>query len=318
MRGWGRLLALAAGTACALGFLVVPFAGAQAAQASCELRDVTREEGTDVTLPEPEPGEPLAPSLGGTDFDFILACQVPADVRFELDVVAENGSATRDQDYGIGSVHVVTGPFATPQNLETPITVGVLADPYVEPDETFTLRLTTNDTTVELTKGTALGTIVNDDDGAPCLLLSETAVGVAAPFSTPIDRRFAGPVPRLSAANCGGTDVNVLAHGTDASGAGATWELTNASSGGNIDSTCDLGLDLFRAAVTVWKSGGGGVGTVLTQDDAAMVGDDGLSPLVLAPVTAREISPDVEMPCEGSGGLDQPMTMTIVLTAVAP
>jgi hypothetical protein len=32
----------------------------------------------------------------------------------------------------------------------------------------------------------------------------------------------------------------------------------------------------------------------------------------------QEFSPSVELPCEGSSGLGQPMTMDVVLTAVAP
>jgi hypothetical protein len=311
------VLALGAGTACALGLLVVPLAGAQSGQATCELRDVTQSEGTDVTLGEPDPGEPPSPEIGGTSFDFILACQVPADVRFELDVVAEDGTAVRDDDYGIGSIHVVTGPFATPRNLETPITAGVLADPYVETDETFTLRLETSDTDVTLTKDSALGTILDDDDGAPCLLLSETAVSVNGPLSTPSDRRFAA-IERLTMANCGGADVNVLARGTNATGSGATWELTNRSSGGPIDSICELGLDLFRANLTLWNPQGGGVGTPLTTEDGVLLGLNGLDPFVLGSVSGQEFSADVELPCEGSSGIGQPMTMDVVLTAVAP
>jgi hypothetical protein len=119
-------------------------------------------------------------------------------------------------------------------------------------------------------------------------------------------------------ANCGGADVNVLARGTNATGSGATWELTNRSSGGPIDSICELGLDLFRANLTLWNPQGGGVGTPLTTEDGVLLGLNGLDPFVLGSVSGQEFSADVELPCEGSSGIGQPMTMDVVLTAVAP
>jgi hypothetical protein len=308
---------LVLGAICGLGLLGVPMAGAQSAQATCELRDVTQAEGTQVAFGEPDPGEPLGPSTGGTDFDFVLACQVPAEVQFDLNVAAEDGTAVRSEDYGIPNIHVVTGPFATPQDVETPITVGVLADPYVETDETFTVRLTTTDPDVVLAKDTAVGTIVNDDDGAPCLLLSQTQVTASAPFSTAARREFAGPLERVSLLNCGGTDSALLARGTNATGSSAAWELTNASSGGPIDSVCELGPDLYRADLMLWSpNGGSNEGAVLTTQDQHVTGPSG--DVVLAPVSTREFSVQPEMPCEGSSGLGQPMSLDVVVTAIAP
>jgi hypothetical protein len=118
--------------------------------------------------------------------------------------------------------------------------------------------------------------------------------------------------------NCGSAAANVDARGTNATGGGATWELTNLSSGGSIDSTCELGLDTFRADVTLWNPAGGGVGTPLTTGERPLLGLDGLNPVLLAPGAQQEFSTDVELPCEGSSGIGQPMTMNVVLTAVEP
>ena len=163
-------------------------------------------------------------------------------------------------------------------------------------------------------------TVTNDDEPppGPCILLSDTAVGVSGTMSTPSTRRFAGPLPRLTVTNCGGSDVNLRARGTNATGPSGTWQLTNASSGGAVDSTCELGLDIFRAGVTLWNSQGGGFGTPLTTSDTTVIGEDLATPFLLAAAAAQEFSPSVEMPCAGSVSLGEPMTMVMTLTAVAP
>ena len=164
-------------------------------------------------------------------------------------------------------------------------------------------------------------TITNDDDDgapppAPCIVLSQSATSVSAAFSTPSTPRFAGPLERISISNCGDQGVALRARGTDAAGASATWELTNASSAGPIDSTCGLGTDIYRADLLLWNAqGGSNEGAALTTQDRAVTGPS--SPVVLPSAAARELSVQVEMPCEGSDGLGQPMTMEVTLTAVA-
>ena len=60
------------------------------------------------------------------------------------------------------------------------------------------------------------------------------------------------------------------------------------------------------------------MGTPLTTQDSTLIGLDGINPFVFGSVTGQEFSTDVELPCEGSSGIGQPMTMDVVLTAVAP
>jgi hypothetical protein len=122
----------------------------------------------------------------------------------------------------------------------------------------------------------------------------------------------------MTVTNCGGAAVHLDARGTDATGFGATWRLTNASSGGAIDSTCELGLNLFRADVMLWLPNDAGMGTLLTTQDRPLLGADGVTPFTLPAAAAQEFSPEVELPCDGSANLGDPMTMTINLTAVAP
>lgn len=246
--------------------------------------------------------------------DVEITLNAAVDRPFGVSFYTGDITATAGEDYEQTNTTVTFEPGEV--SKLAPVTI--LPDEVDEPDEVVFLGLGIEGTASLVSGGL---TILDDDepDGAgPCILLSDTAVSVSGPPSTPTDRGMAGPIQRLTMTNCGDTAVEIDARGSDATGATATWELTSQSSGGPIDSTCDLGLDLFRTVVTLWLPSGGGVGTSLAKTSSRLLGDDGLSPLVLDPAAEREISPDVEMPCEGSGGLDQPMTMNVVLTAVAP
>ena len=55
-----------------------------------------------------------------------------------------------------------------------------------------------------------------------------------------------------------------------------------------------------------------GVGTPLTTQDTPLFGDDQLTPLTLPTGTAREISPEVELPCEGSDNIGNPRRLGFI------
>ena len=263
------------------------------------------------TIPDPsfEEGD-----SGNVLHNFAITCdrRLPRDMSFRIRTA--DGTATAGDDY-----FAIDGPGSIVAGQTTlNAAVFILGDGLDEPDETFTYSLTDNAGLVTFNTGTI--TIVDDDEpsSGPCILLSDTEVSVSGAVSTPTTRRFAGPVPRLTVTNCGSSDVNLNARGTDATGSSGTWELTNASSGGAIDSLCELGTDLFRADLTLWWNDGGGTGTPLTTEDTTVVAQDGSTPFVLASAAEHEFSPSVELPCEGSVGLDEPMTTEITLTAIAP
>jgi hypothetical protein len=148
----------------------------------------------------------------------------------------------------------------------------------------------------------------------PCITLSETSVSVTGTASTPSHRGVYGTDPdRLTIANCGTASVHLAARGSDASGSAGSWQLVDQGTG----STCDLGLNVFRASFALLLSGGG-VGIGLSTQDRLLVDADGTTPFTLAAAAAQEASPSIEMPCVGSVGLGDPMTTNITLTAVAP
>jgi Tol biopolymer transport system component len=147
----------------------------------------------------------------------------------------------------------------------------------------------------------------------PCIVLSKTSVEISGSASTPSTRRRAES-EHLTVRNCGDSAVHLNARGTDATGSAGTWQLRRDSSSSSV---CELGVNVFRADVTLWLSGGQ-VGTPLSTADAPLVGADGATPFTLGPAADQELSTGVDLPCVGSVGLGEPMTTNVTLTAVAP
>jgi glycine rich protein len=138
-----------------------------------------------------------------------------------------------------------------------------------------------------------VGANVTVPTSAACLELSTTAID----FGT---QRFGAEkqpaTPTVTVTNCSGLSGRLLASGTDATGTGATWTLVDAPE------TCadTLGLDRYRLdlAAPEW------------------LGDSLLgklpSPFVdLAPGQSSDQTVKITMPCPGSSGGGQTMSMSI-------
>jgi len=146
-----------------------------------------------------------------------------------------------------------------------------------------------------------------------CITLSETSLSVSGTASTPSTRRVYGTNPdRLTITNCGTAQVHLAARGTNATGAAGSWQLLDQGTG----STCELGVNVFRASLALLLPGGG-VGIALTTDDRLLVGADGTTPFTLDAAAAQDAFPNIEMPCVDSVGLGEPMTTEMTLTAIA-
>lgn len=153
----------------------------------------------------------------------------------------------------------------------------------------------------------------------PCILLSTGSASAAGDFSTASHRSFAFAQPRAQTiTNCGDSNAKVNVRGTDATGASGTWQLTNRSSGGAVDSLCELGTNLFRNVVFLPLASGGANGTTLTTEDRPLIGDNGTDPLVLVGHQAHDFDIEIELPCVGSVGIGEPMTTNVTFTAIAP
>ena len=76
-------------------------------------------------------------------------------------------------------------------------------------------------------------------------------------------------------------------------------------------------VNVFRANVTLWLTGGKGT-TPLSTSNTPLAGTDGTTPFSLGAAADQEFSTGVDLPCAGSVGLGDPMTTNVTLTAVAP
>jgi len=250
--------------------------------------------------------------------EFQATCSGPLTASIVYTVTTQDGTAVTPDDYQ------PPDPTAGARAGDTalPFVVGIVGDTVQEGDETFTVTLADPSGTVTFSRATATITIADDDAPAtgPCLLISDNSVSVSADASTPDRPQIANPQTHLTMENCGTAPVNVLARGTDATGAPGSWTLTDVSSGGATDSTCDLGPDLFRSNVTLFAADGSGVGTPLVKSDRSLLGLDGLTPFVLDASATQEWEPQIDMPCVGSAavGTGDAMSMDITVTAVAP
>ena len=97
---------------------------------------------------------------GLTPFNFTVnlssASSLPVTVNFQT----SNGTATAGSDYQAATSSIIIAPGAT----SGPITVNVIGDTTVEPNETFNVALTGATNATVGSPSTAVGTILNDDD----------------------------------------------------------------------------------------------------------------------------------------------------------
>jgi hypothetical protein len=253
-------------------------------------------------------GGTIAVSLQATCDDLI-----PSDLEYH--VATTDGTAAAPGDYAA----LDTTATATAGATQLDVALELVGDNDHEPDETFTVTLDDASGTVAFASPSATITIVDDDGPAvpgACITLTPGAVSAAGAASTPTFWRGLRS-DRFTVTNCGDRDVHLTARGTDASGTAGTWRLLpwedlNAS-------TCDLGLNTFRAVAELWLTAGEGVATSLSTTDTVLLGDaDSGAPFTLREALANEISISIQPPCIGSVGLGEPMAMDLTFTAIAP
>jgi hypothetical protein len=251
--------------------------------------------------------------VGTTNATFTLTRSSFGNDRYPnpvtVDWVAEGLTAQAGSDF------LASSGTVTFEGLTATIDIPVVGDTVAEPDETFRVTLS-NPQNAVITRGVGIGTIV-DDDGSPpptsgpCILLSKTSVAISGTASTPSTRRRAES-EHITVHNCGDSAVHVNARGTDATGAAGSWQLRSGSSSSSV---CELGVNVFRAELALWLTGGQAT-TTLSTADTPLFGTDGSTPFTLGAASDQEFSAGVDLPCVGSVGLGDPMSMDVVLTAV--
>ena len=125
---------------------VAVFHVGQAAVPSLSIDDVSASEG----------------NAGTATFSFPVRLSSPSTQTVSVGYATADGSAKQPTDYTATSGTLTFAPGETAQS----IAIGVVGDRAVEQDETFTVTLS-NPVNAPIARGTATGTITNDDTGQP-------------------------------------------------------------------------------------------------------------------------------------------------------
>jgi hypothetical protein len=99
-------------------------------------------------------------NAGLTAFNFTVNLSSASSLPVTVSYQTSNGTATAGSDYQAASSAIIIPPGAT----SGPITVNVIGDTTVEPNETFNVALTGATNGTIGSPSTAVGTIVNDDN----------------------------------------------------------------------------------------------------------------------------------------------------------
>jgi len=111
---------------------------------------------SDLSLPEG--------NLGQTEFSFSVSLSIPSPTPVDITFSTANGTATADDnDFLPKTNQTITIP---PGQTSAQLSVSVVADTVLEPDEQFSLNITSS-SEVSISKGVGVGVIRNDDPVPP-------------------------------------------------------------------------------------------------------------------------------------------------------
>lgn len=220
----------------------------------------------DVTVTEGDSGTTLA--------TFPVTLDRPANGPVTVHFATADGTATAPADYTAISVDV---PFATGE-ISKSVSVPIVGERVVEPDETFTVRLSTAGGAA-IARGSGVGTIVNNDStvGANLSIGDVTVVegnsgATQAIFTVSLDRATASEVS-VRAATADGTatvadgDYAATAETiTFAAGQTSRTFAVNINGDTRVEPTETFTVGL-SAATGAGIADGQGVGTITNDDD---------------------------------------------------
>ena len=233
----------------------------------------------DVTLSEG--------NSGSTNATFTVTLNAAVQGGFTVPVSSSNGSATAGSDYTAipgGTTLSFTGTAGETRTISVP----VLGDTVLEPNETFNVTLgTPSNAAVTLADATGVGTINNDD--AAALSINDVSVSEGnsgttnATFTVTLDAAVQGgftvPVSSANGSATSGSDYTAIPGGTTLSFTGTAGETRTISVAvigdttleANETFTVNLGTP-SNAAVTLADSSG--TGTINNDDNASIAIND--------------------------------------------
>jgi large repetitive protein len=103
-------------------------------------------------------------------FTFVLTLSHPSSQVIDIGLQTFGGTAEADEDFSFESTTIRFEPGDTEETFG----IGIFGDLFLEPDETFTVRITTSERAI-IEDDTAVGTILNDDE-APTVSVSNASV----------------------------------------------------------------------------------------------------------------------------------------------
>jgi CSLREA domain-containing protein len=211
---------------------------------------------------------------GTTAFTFTVTLSAASASTVTVNFATADGTATAGSDYAATSGTVTFNPGVTTQ----PVTVNVNGDATVEPNETFTVNLS-SPSGATIAGGTGTGTIVNDDAaGVPSLSINNVSHSEGNSGTTPFTFTVTLSAPSASTV----TVAFATADGTATAGSdyaarsgalsfapGATTQTVTVDvTGDTTPETTETFLVNLSAASNATIGSGSGTGTIV-DDDAA-------------------------------------------------
>jgi hypothetical protein len=224
---------------------------------------------------------------GSANATFTVTLSAAVQGGFTVPVSSSNGTATAGSDYTSipgGTTLSFTGTAGETKTISVP----VLGDTVLEPNETFNVTLgTPSNAAVTLADATGVGTINNDDAAALSIddvSVSEGNSGTTnATFTVTLDAAVQGgftvPVSSANGTATSGSDYTAIPGGTTLSFTGTAGETRTISVAVNGDTTLEaneaftvsLGAP-SNAAVTLADASG--TGTINNDDSASIAIND--------------------------------------------
>ncbi|AWM37417.1 Extracellular serine protease precursor [Gemmata obscuriglobus] len=215
-------------------------------------------------------------NTGGTPFTFTVTLSVPSSQTVTVNYATAPGTATDDFVSISGTL-----TFAPGETSKT-VTVTVIGDTVIEPDETFTVVLS-NPINATIATGTGTGTITNDDRTSPAVV----SIGTPGTPGTvrPIDPTTGAPGTPITAFAGFGGEIRVAAG--DVNGDGLADTVTGAgagAAGGHVKVFAADGTLLYSFLAFTGFSGGVFVSTGDVNgdgfEDIVVAADAGAAPHV--------------------------------------
>jgi hypothetical protein len=205
-----------------------------------------------------------------TNFAFTVTLSQPSGETVTVNYATADATATAGEDYGATSGTLTFAPGVTSQTINVP----VLGDAVSEPDETFTVALSSA-TNAPIGTTTGTGTIINDDS-APALTINDAAqpegdsgaanMTFTVALSAPSEETITVNYSTANGSALAGSDYSTTS-GTLTFAPGVTSQTIDAAILGDVASEPDETFNVVLSAPTnAAIADASATGTILTDD----------------------------------------------------